>query len=83
MKSFLSKSGKVATISFTLPGEGRITVQENPEVPDERLRKLIHDTSRQFFAEFTKLEDGENKVSSSKFNQERGEVDHEQGSIPA
>ncbi len=49
MSMKMSTSMKRATISFTIPGEGRITVQEDEGVEDMELRAAIKAASQEFF----------------------------------
>lgn len=47
-------SMKRASISFTIPGEGRVTFQENAGATDRALRKCIVTARRAFFKAYEK-----------------------------
>lgn len=49
-----SSSMKVATISFTIPGDGRCIVQENPGVVSAKLRRAIKAAYKTFWSAYEK-----------------------------
>jgi hypothetical protein len=51
----ISRSMSIATVQFTMPGRGRITVQEKLDHVDAELRALIIRACDEFMKEYGKL----------------------------
>ena len=51
-----SRSMKRATISFTIPGEGRTTVQENEGIESDELRHAIKEARKTFWMFYKKID---------------------------
>jgi hypothetical protein len=62
---FISTSMKRATISFTRPGKGRTTVQEDAGKCDEGLRRCIELAHKAFFKAFNALESKDSETEAS------------------